>query len=137
MMTKATSSSSSSPFDDGEFNLPLEILRKLLGRSSHIASALSMFVYLKQQLVDILGDDGVLVYPCYPNINVKHDSPTLLWHNLCYTTVFNVTNLPVTQCTFGLNKNGLPVGFQVAANELNDHLTIAIAEEIEKVFGGW
>ncbi|RWS03061.1 fatty-acid amide hydrolase 2-B-like protein [Dinothrombium tinctorium] len=153
-MAKATSSSSSSPFDGGEFNLPLEILRKLLGRSSHVASVLSLFVYvtifslfsktnldeskeLKKQLIDIFGDDGVFLYPCYPNINVKHDTPTLLWHNLSYTTVFNLMNLPVTQCAFGLNKNGLPVGFQVAANELNDHLTIAVAEEIEKVFGGW
>ncbi|RWR98397.1 hypothetical protein B4U79_13549 [Dinothrombium tinctorium] len=31
----------------------------------------------------------------------------------------------------------MPLGVQVAAIEYNDHLTIAVAEEIEKVFGGW
>jgi len=37
----------------------------------------------------------------------------------------------------GLSKSGLPVGLQVIASPLNDHLSIAVAEELEKGFGGW
>jgi fatty acid amide hydrolase 2 len=51
--------------------------------------------------------------------------------------VFNLTGLPVTQVPLGLNEKGLPLGVQVAARVGNDHLTIAVALELERVFGGW
>ena len=37
----------------------------------------------------------------------------------------------------GLTPAGLPVGVQVAARHGADHLSIAIALELEAVFGGW
>ncbi|RWS02260.1 fatty-acid amide hydrolase 2-like isoform X1 [Dinothrombium tinctorium] len=139
----------------GEINLFLEIISKIFGRSSHTAVALgfalnekivsllpktnkiSEIKELKQQLIDILGDDGIFLYPCFPEISVKHDTILFKFLNISYTTVFNVTSLPVTQCPLGLSKSGVPLGVQVAANEFNDHLTIAVANEIEKIFGGW
>lgn len=51
--------------------------------------------------------------------------------------IFNSIGLPVTQCPLGLNKDGLPIGFQVVGNVGKDHLTIAVAREIERAFGGW
>lgn len=51
--------------------------------------------------------------------------------------MFNALGLPVTQCPIGLSRKGLPVGIQIAANKCNDHLTIAVAKEFEKAFGGW
>jgi fatty acid amide hydrolase 2 len=56
---------------------------------------------------------------------------------MSYTGIFNILGFPVTQCPMGLNKNGLPIGVQVIAAPFNDHLTIAVANEIEKQFGGW
>ncbi|RWS03063.1 fatty-acid amide hydrolase 2-like isoform X2 [Dinothrombium tinctorium] len=156
-MTKETPMSVFMANNQGEVNLFLEVIRKLFGRSSHtiaaIAWAIDQKIYslfpnqvesklreikqLKQELNELLGNDGIFLYPCFPDINVKHDTSILFWRNIGYTTVFNITNLPVTQCPLGLNKNGLPLGVQVAANELNDHITLAVAQEIEKVFGGW
>ena len=37
----------------------------------------------------------------------------------------------------GLNADGLPLGVQVAAGPGRDHVTIAVALELERVFGGW
>jgi len=36
----------------------------------------------------------------------------------------------------GLSKNELPIGFQVIAAPYNDRYTIAMANELSKVFGG-
>jgi len=43
----------------------------------------------------------------------------------------------VTQVPLGLNREGLPLGVQVAGPHGRDHLTIAVALELEKEFGGW
>ncbi|GFU58503.1 hypothetical protein NPIL_413951, partial [Nephila pilipes] len=32
---------------------------------------------------------------------------------------------------------GLPFGLQVVSGQFKDHLTIAAAQELDKVFGGW
>ena len=45
--------------------------------------------------------------------------------------------LPVTEVPLGLSAEGLPVGVQVAAGASRDHISIAVALELERVFGGW
>ncbi len=45
--------------------------------------------------------------------------------------------VPVTQVPLGLNADGLPLGVQVAAGPGRDHVSIAVAHELERVFGGW
>jgi fatty acid amide hydrolase 2 len=57
--------------------------------------------------------------------------------NFAYAAIFNVLGLPVTQCPLGLGRLGVPMGIQVVAGLYNDHLTLAVAKEIEKAFGGW
>jgi fatty acid amide hydrolase 2 len=51
--------------------------------------------------------------------------------------VFNLAGLPVTEVPLGLADNGLPLGVQVAAGPDRDHVSIAVALELERVFGGW
>ncbi len=51
--------------------------------------------------------------------------------------VLNVMEMPATQVPLGLNGEGLPLGVQVAAIHGNDHVTIAVAEHLERSFGGW
>lgn len=54
-----------------------------------------------------------------------------------YTAIFNVLHVPVTQVPLGLAKNGMPLGLQIVAGPYNDHVTIAVAQELEQAFGGW
>jgi len=37
----------------------------------------------------------------------------------------------------GLDSSGLPIGLQVVSKENNDRLCLAVANELEKAFGGW
>jgi len=68
---------------------------------------------------------------------VKHYSTILKFTNISYTALFNTLGVPVTQCPLGLNKDGMPIGVQIVSAPYNDHITIAVANEIEKAFGGW
>jgi fatty acid amide hydrolase 2 len=52
-------------------------------------------------------------------------------------SVFNLAGVPVTEVPLGLAENGLPVGVQVAAAHGCDHVAIAVALHLERVFGGW
>ncbi|XP_078218710.1 fatty-acid amide hydrolase 2 isoform X1 [Callithrix jacchus] len=92
---------------------------------------------LRKELVEMLGDDGVFLYPSHPTVAPKHHVPLTRPFNFAYTGVFSALGFPVTQCPLGLNAKGLPLGIQVVAAPFNDHLTLAVAEYLEKTFGGW
>lgn len=51
--------------------------------------------------------------------------------------ILNTLGLPVTQCPLGLGEEGLPLGVQVVAGKLQDHLSLEVALFLEKTFGGW
>lgn len=84
-----------------------------------------------------LGDDGILFFPTHPHCAPFHNEPLFKPFNFSYTAIFNVLGFPVTQCPLGLGNEQLPLGVQVISNAYNDHLTMAVAVELEKAFGGW
>lgn len=92
---------------------------------------------LRMEVEELLGDNGVLLYPSHPTPALQHNLPLLKPFNFVYTAIFNALYLPVTQCPLGLGSDGLPLGIQVVASRNNDHLTLAVAEALEKEFGGW
>ncbi|MGZ3424265.1 MAG: amidase [Polyangiales bacterium] len=90
---------------------------------------------LKETLLSEIGT-GVMLYPSYTRRAPRHHTalvPPIQW---AYTAVVNVMELPSTQCPLGLN-HGLPLGCQVVSAHGNDHVTIAVAQELERAFGGW
>lgn len=93
--------------------------------------------FLKREFEELLGDNGVLIFPSFVSASHYQYQAYANVANYTYMMIYNVLELPVTQCPMGLNKKGLPIGIQIIANAGNDHLTIAVAQEIEKVFGGW
>ncbi len=92
---------------------------------------------IKRELIEELGPNGVILYPPYVTPAPRHYRAMLPPFNWVYTAIFNVLEFPVTQVPLGLNREGLPLGVQVAAAPGNDHLTIAVAQELERAFGGW
>lgn len=89
------------------------------------------------EIEDFLGDHGVMLYPSYTSVAPKHNAPLFAPINWVYTAVFNIAQVPATQVPLGLNGDGLPLGVQVVGATGQDHLTIAVALELEKLFGGW
>ncbi|XP_063169577.1 fatty-acid amide hydrolase 2 [Candoia aspera] len=101
------------------------------------AKLASMAQSLQAEMVELLGENGVFLYPSHPVLAPKHHMPLGMPFNFAYTAIFNILGLPVTQCPLGLSKDGLPLGIQVVAGPHNDHLTLAVARYLEKAFGGW
>ncbi|XP_042335563.1 fatty-acid amide hydrolase 2 isoform X1 [Sceloporus undulatus] len=134
-----------------------ELVKWMMGMSSHTLPAIALGLTekvvkysprenaklaakaqsLQTQMVNLLGDDGVLLYPSHPVVAPRHHTPLAMPFNFAYTAIFNILGLPVTQCPLGLSKDHLPLGIQVVAGPHNDHLTLAVARYLEKAFGGW
>jgi fatty acid amide hydrolase 2 len=92
---------------------------------------------LKQDILSLLGDTGVLFYPTFPTSANKHYEIYYKLFDPCYMMIFNTLGLPVTQVHTGFDKDNLPIGIQIVCTPGNDHLSIAVAHEIQKTFGGW
>uniref|UniRef100_A0A182ITX2 Amidase domain-containing protein n=1 Tax=Anopheles atroparvus TaxID=41427 RepID=A0A182ITX2_ANOAO len=98
-------------------------------------------VQLKQQLLaefsEMLGENGVFIYPTHPTVAPYHNEPLIRALNFSYTAIINVLGLPATAVPLGLGREGLPVGLQVVGGVNQDRLCLAVACELERAFGGW
>ena len=143
--------------DGRKKNMALELAKWTVGASDHTLPAILLAlleripkmmpkqyekfyqegVALRKKLDDLLGENGVMLYPSYVSAAPKHYLPQLHPFSWSYTGILNVMTLPVTQTPLGLNNHGLPLGVQVAASHGNDHLTVACAKMLEEKLGGW
>ncbi|MEW6431321.1 MAG: amidase [Myxococcota bacterium] len=113
-------------------------VERLLGRlEARKRKALEAAAKLEARVLELLGDDAVLLYPPYPDVAPKHGRPMLFPFRFVYTGLFNVLGLPVTQVPMGLDARGLPLGVQVAAAPGQDARTLAVAQWLEADVGGW
>ena len=92
---------------------------------------------MREEIQDLLSDDGILLYPSYPHTALPHQRCLLAPMNFSFSGIFNVMNLPVTQCPLGLGRDGLPLGIQIIVGRNNDKLSLAVAKQLENEFGGW
>uniref|UniRef100_A0A2P2I5R6 Fatty-acid amide hydrolase 2-B-like n=1 Tax=Hirondellea gigas TaxID=1518452 RepID=A0A2P2I5R6_9CRUS len=142
-----------------EIDIWAEIVRAALGRANHTWPALLQAAgeklrirgseeernpdpyprwrILLGKLQRTLGSNGVLLYPSHPTLAPYHREPLMLPLNFTYTAIFNALGLPVTQVPLGLSSNGLPLGIQVVGGLGMDRLTVAVAADLEKGYGGW
>ncbi|XP_055375777.1 fatty-acid amide hydrolase 2 [Condylostylus longicornis] len=90
-----------------------------------------------EALTNLLGEDGILFYHSSPRTTPLHYYPLIKFNDFHYFSIFNVLKVPVTQVPLGLSSDGLPLGIQVIATRNRDSDCIAVAEELEKAFGGW
>lgn len=87
---------------------------------------------------ELLKDDlSVFLYPTHPTVAPFHNEPLFKAFNFSYTALINILGMPACNIPLGLGSEGLPLGIQVVSNYGNDRLCIAVASELEKVFGGW
>ncbi|XP_064628283.1 fatty-acid amide hydrolase 2-A-like isoform X2 [Lineus longissimus] len=115
----------------------LGIMEKLTEDESEVVAMQKLCDELKREFHDMLGDDGIFLYPPHPYPAPHHNLPLFMPFNWGYTAIFNVLGLPVTQCPLGLGEEGVPLGIQVVGDSHQDHLTLAFARELESAFGGW
>lgn len=92
---------------------------------------------LRAGIATLLGERGVILYPPYPCPAPRHHAPMLPPHGFPFAGIWNILHSAVTQVPLGLDDAGLPLGVQVIARPGGDHLTIAVALELERALGGW
>ncbi|XP_070785821.1 fatty-acid amide hydrolase 2-A-like [Enoplosus armatus] len=132
-----------------------ELLKWMVGKSEHTMAAIGLalvemtqvskpspfIIHQKEKLQkgvdELLGTDGVFLYPSHTRVAPKHHHPLFRPLDFAYTGIINILGLPVTQCPLGLGEEGLPLGLQVVAGKLQDRLTLEVALYLEKTFGGW
>ncbi|XP_042171317.1 fatty-acid amide hydrolase 2-A-like [Oncorhynchus tshawytscha] len=113
------------------------VLVEMFQRSQPTQFILQQKESLQKDLEELLGTDGVLLYPSHPHLAPKHHHPLFTPFNFSYTGIFNILGLPVTQCPLGLSAEGLPLGLQLVVGKQQDRLSLATAVFLEKTFGGW
>lgn len=115
---------------------PLKKVNDMLPKS-HIAKMKKCKEEIKNDLLKILGENGVLIHPVFPSPAHWHYEIFYKFLNIEYLLSFTLLGLPVTTIPLGFAKSGLPVGVQLVAAPGNDHLTMAVAKEMEMFTGGW
>lgn len=92
---------------------------------------------LSQEFKEMLSTDGILLYPVHPTVAPYHSETIVRAMNFSYTGIINILGLPATAIPLGLGRQGLPLGLQAVGGLNQDRLCLAVAEELEKAFGGW
>ncbi|XP_065221683.1 fatty-acid amide hydrolase 2-A-like [Planococcus citri] len=92
---------------------------------------------LANRLKELLKEDGVLFYPTFASLAFYKQQSLWKMTSMAYPMIVNILGFPATHVPMGLNANGIPVGFQVIAAPNQDRLCFAVAEELQKAFGGW
>jgi len=93
---------------------------------------------LNSKLEEILGNNGVLLYPSHSTPAPYHGQALIKTANFSYTAIFNVLGNPVTQVPLGISKTwGVPLGIQVVSAKNQDRNSLYMALQLEKMFGGW
>lgn len=137
-----------------DLNPFVELFKKILGKSDFTLAAIYSLIdgllpaekaplmeeattKCNEALAELLGDDGVLFFHSSPRTTPFHYYPLVKVMDFTYFGIFNVLRVPVTQVPMGLDSKGLPLGIQVVAAKNCDRLCLAVAEELEKEFGGY
>jgi len=92
---------------------------------------------LRAEIEEQLGDRGVMMCLPYPRPAPRHGVPLRLPLAFAYCGLFNVLEMPATAVPIGFNREGLPMGVQIVGRRFADPLTLHVAEEIERITGGW
>ncbi|GFU30204.1 fatty-acid amide hydrolase 2 [Trichonephila clavipes] len=121
---------------DHSFHVLLYSAMSKSGKGKNYSNLLEKYSALEKKFEDIVNEDAIFLFPMHPEPPPHRCTTIPKMRNIGYTSIFNILGYPCTVVPAGLS-NGLPISIQVVSGKFRDHLTIAAAQELEKVFGGW
>ncbi|GFR18619.1 fatty-acid amide hydrolase 2-B [Trichonephila clavata] len=106
------------------------------GKGKNFYKALEIYKALEKKFENIFQEDAIFLYPTHPEPAPHFFTTIPKAKNAGHACIFNILGFPCTAVPAGLSE-GLPISIQVISGPLKDHLTIAAAQELDKIFGGW
>ena len=103
-------------------------------------SALDRF---KFQMLDFYADYDVIICPVATGPASLYEKAVAtkegfdLANDLTYNLPYNITGWPAAVVRCGTSKEGLPLGVQIVAKSWRDDIALAVAKQLEQMFGGW
>ncbi|MBZ0302922.1 MAG: amidase, partial [Anaerolineae bacterium] len=91
----------------------------------------------REAFQEIMGPGGVILCPVLVTPPPRHGWTWWLPISLPYTLMFNMLGFPSVSVPVRWSANGLPLVVQVVAQPGDDETALAVAAELERVFGGW
>lgn len=161
MMIEVQGASYAEVLGDGQgIELWREALKLVVGRSEHTAPAIGIAAVdqvfrmlpkrdaflknlveegraLQRDIENVLGDNGLLLYPPYTRTAPPHNLSFLNPLDAAYTAILNVLEFPATVVPVGQDDDGLPIAVQLIGKRGQDRLCLAGAAHLEAMFGGW
>ncbi len=94
---------------------------------------------LRREFAGAYADVDVLVSPTAPTtafpIGEKADDPIAMYYSDVCTIPSNLAGDPAISVPVGLDRNGLPIGFQIMAPALGEEVLFQVAAEVERLVG--
>lgn len=106
------------------------------GKGKNYHKALEKYRALEKKFEAIFQEDAIFLFPTHPEPPPHFLTTIPKMRNVGHTCVFNLLGFPSTAVPAGLS-DGLPISIQVISGQFKDRLTIAAAQELDKIFGGW
>ncbi len=89
------------------------------------------------EMLDFLHHYDVIICPVVATCAKPHGMALKEISDLTYTMSHNLSRCPGVVVRCGTSKEGLPIGVQVIAKPWHDEIALAVAKQLEDIFGGW
>uniref|UniRef100_A0A914EJ03 Amidase domain-containing protein n=1 Tax=Acrobeloides nanus TaxID=290746 RepID=A0A914EJ03_9BILA len=139
-----------------EVNCLAELAKFFIGKSQHTIDAIVAGIFpiskisnsnvkhmrflrdeLRKTIIDAFGENGFLLFPCYPSTAPFKHQMKFKPLNSVHTSLWNTLALPALACPIGINDEGMPLAIQIVGPPMSDNMLIELACELEEEFGGW
>jgi len=92
---------------------------------------------IRERFLNMMQPGGVILCPTLLSPPPRHGWTWKLGTTIPYTVMFNALGFPAVCVPVSITKKGLPLVVQVVAQPHEDETALAVAAELERVYGGW
>ncbi len=88
-------------------------------------------------MLAFLDNYDMIIAPVNAYSAIPHGTFRERYSGFSYTMTYNLTGWPGAVVRVGTSQDGLPIGVQIVARPWREDVALAIAQHVEKTFGGW
>lgn len=92
---------------------------------------------VRSKMLTFMKDYDVIISPTNAFPAMPHGKVSDKGDGFTYTRIYNLTGWPGVVVRGGSSPEGLPIGVQIVTQPWREDVALAVAQHLEKVFGGW